>query len=278
MIRDLQRPKPDRDLALGELLRKKANEGVKILMLVWDDRTSVQLLKEDGVITRHYFHDTKVHCVLCPRDPDNLHSIVQDSTMFIHHQKIEVVDSELLNVESNRRIVSFIGGINLTNRRYDTASHPIFRTLDTDHHADFRQPCFHDASIAKGGPREPWHDMHCRLEGPVAWDVLFNFEQRWRKLGEKGLLVHLQEMDDIFIPPSPVTFPEDHETWMVELPSAFLTTLRLQLDLVLSAGRIMLSTEAFRMHILMPFVEQRILFTLKINISLVALSARIQMI
>ncbi|XWS70696.1 hypothetical protein CRYUN_Cryun03dG0069300 [Craigia yunnanensis] len=226
MIRDLKRPKPEGDLTLGELLKMKADEGVRVLMLVWDDRTSVELLKKDGVMashdedTRHYFHDTKVHCVLCPRNPDNMHSIVQDieiSTMFTHHQKIVVVDSELRNGESKRRIVSFIGGIDLCDGRYDTPSHPIFRTLGTVHHDDFHQPCFHDASIAKGGPREPWHDMHCRLEGPVAWDVLLNFKQRWRKQGEKDLLVHLRELDDIFIPPSPVTFPEDHETWNVQL-------------------------------------------------------------
>lgn len=30
-------------------------------------------------------------------------------------------------------------------------------------------------------PRQPWHDMHCRIEGPAAYDVLINFEQRWRK-------------------------------------------------------------------------------------------------
>jgi phospholipase D1/2 len=31
------------------------------------------------------------------------------------------------------------------------------------------------------GPRQPWHDLHCRIEGPAAYDVLKNFEQRWRK-------------------------------------------------------------------------------------------------
>lgn len=32
-----------------------------------------------------------------------------------------------------------------------------------------------------GGPREPWHDLHCKIEGPAVYDVLTNFEQRWRK-------------------------------------------------------------------------------------------------
>lgn len=31
------------------------------------------------------------------------------------------------------------------------------------------------------GPRQPWHDIHCRLEGPAATDVLVNFVQRWLK-------------------------------------------------------------------------------------------------
>ena len=31
------------------------------------------------------------------------------------------------------------------------------------------------------GPRQPWHDIHCRLQGPVATDVLVNHVQRWLK-------------------------------------------------------------------------------------------------
>jgi len=64
------------------------------------------------------------------------------------------------------------------------------------------------------GPGEPWHDIHCCLESPVAWDVLYNFEQRWHKQGGKDLLIQLQ---DLIIPPSPVTFPEDGEAWDVHL-------------------------------------------------------------
>lgn len=30
-------------------------------------------------------------------------------------------------------------------------------------------------------PRQPWHDLHCRIDGPAAYDVLINFAQRWRK-------------------------------------------------------------------------------------------------
>ncbi|KAL2463079.1 Phospholipase D alpha 2 [Forsythia ovata] len=167
-------------------------------MLVWDDRTSVGLLKKDGLVATHdeeteyYFQGTDVHCNLCPRNPDDGGSIIQDvqiSTMFTHHQKIVVI------------------------------RHPIpftFRTLDTAHHDDFHQPNFTGAAITKGGPREPWHDIHSCLEGPIAWDVLFNFEQRWKKQGGEDILLNLRELE-VIMPPSPVMFPDDHETWNVQL-------------------------------------------------------------
>lgn len=227
LVRDSRRPKPGGDIKLGDLLKKKASEGVKVLMLVWDDRTSVDLLKRDGLMATHdedtenFFRNSDVHCVLCPRNPDDAGSFIQNvqiSTMFTHHQKIVVVDSELPGSGSDkRRIVSFVGGIDLCDGRYDTAFHSLFRTLDSAHHDDFHQPNFPGAAINKGGPREPWHDIHSKLEGPIAWDVLFNFEQRWRKQGGKDILVPLRELDDVIIPPSPVMYPEDHETWNVQL-------------------------------------------------------------
>eukprot|EP00262_Sarcandra_glabra_P021160 TRINITY_DN876_c0_g1_i1.p1 TRINITY_DN876_c0_g1~~TRINITY_DN876_c0_g1_i1.p1 ORF type:complete len:813 (+),score=144.84 TRINITY_DN876_c0_g1_i1:311-2749(+) len=227
LVRDLKRQKPGGDVTLGELLKRKASEGVRVLMLVWDDRTSVPLLKKDGLMATHdeetanYFRDTDVHCVLCPRNPDDGGSIIQDlqvSTMFTHHQKIVVVDAELPGRGSQqRRIMSFVGGIDLCDGRYDTQFHSLFRTLDNVHHADFHQPNFTGACIQKGGPREPWHDIHCKLEGPIAWDVLFNFEQRWRKQGGKDLLIQLRDLSDIIIPPSPVMYLEDQETWNVQL-------------------------------------------------------------
>ncbi|KAF3625495.1 Phospholipase D alpha 1 [Capsicum annuum] len=227
LLRDSRREKPGGDETLGELLKKKAEEGVKVLMLVWDDRTSVGLLKKDGLMATHdeetekYFKDTDVNCVLCPRNPDDGGSIVNDlqiSTMFTHHQKIVIVDSDMPNGDSEmRRIVSFVGGIDLCDGRYDTPFHSLFRTLDTAHHDDFHQPNFAEASISKGGPREPWHDIHSRVEGPIAWDVLFNFEQRWRKQGGKDILVKLRELDNVIIPPSPVMYPDDPESWNVQL-------------------------------------------------------------
>jgi len=100
-----------------------------------------------------------------------------------------------------RRIIAFVGGLDLTNGRWDTPNHPLFRTLDVEHKNDFLhgwglKQCF--------GPREPWHDIHSKLEGPIARDVLTNFEQRWRKqaktplvnIGKEFISIQQEEIHD----------------------------------------------------------------------------------
>ncbi|KAJ4954183.1 hypothetical protein NE237_031015 [Protea cynaroides] len=220
LVRDLTRPKPGGDYTLGELLKKKASEGVRVLLLVWNDKTGI--MGTHDTETFKFFQNSDVHCVLCGRNPDVGDSLVQGietSTMFTHHQKIVVVDSEMPSgsASEQRRIVSFVGGIDLCDGRYDTPIHSLFKTLNTVHHDDFHQPNFKGSSIYKGGPREPWHDIHCRLEGSVAWDVLYTFEQRWHKQGGKNLLLQLRDFEDIIIYPSPVTSLDDHESWSVQL-------------------------------------------------------------
>lgn len=35
------------------------------------------------------------------------------------------------------------------------------------------------------GPREPWHDIHAQLWGPIAYDVFLNFYERWSRQGSR---------------------------------------------------------------------------------------------
>ncbi|KAM3262725.1 hypothetical protein ACQJBY_053074 [Aegilops geniculata] len=230
LIRDDARPRPGGDATLGELLKRKASEGVRVLMLVWDDRTSVESLgmtwgymDTHDAETANYFHGTDVQCVLCPRNPDVGRSAVmglETAYLISHHQKIIAVDHDMpvRGSSSRRRIVSFVGGLDLCDGRYDTQFHSLFRTLDTAHQKDFHQISIADASIDKGGPRQPWHDIHAKVEGPAAWDILYNFEQRWRKQGgDHDLLVDLNALASLIIPPSAVTFPEDQEAWNVQV-------------------------------------------------------------
>ena len=55
------------------------------------------------------------------------------------------------------------------------------------------------------GPREPWHDIHCRLIGPVAYDVYLNFYERWsRQCSKYGRLDPLCDPSLFAIPETEV--------------------------------------------------------------------------
>lgn len=76
----------------------------------------------------------------------------------------------------------FLGGIDLTYGRYENGTYSLFRSLQTDHKDDFHNACVTVSPMV--GPREPWHDIHSRVQGPGALDLLKNFEERW--IGQGG--------------------------------------------------------------------------------------------
>ena len=51
-----------------------------------------------------------------------------------------IVDSECgYQPDGRRKLVAYVGGLDLTGGRYDTPDHPLFETLKTDHNGDFRK-------------------------------------------------------------------------------------------------------------------------------------------
>eukprot|EP00891_Asterochloris_glomerata_P005063 jgi/Astpho2/5063/fgenesh1_pm.00071_%23_10_t len=194
------------ELTLGELLKKRASEGVRVCIMIWDDRSSINLpvlTGGSGLMithdeeTRRYFAGSKVHVKVCKRAGGKRDSWKQRFTlgaMFTHHQKTIVMDVDparwsgqanrpLKSQGTMRQLIAFVGGIDLCDGRYDTPEHSLFKTLDTTHEPpDFYAHLDPDTcETCAAGPRQPWHDIHCRLEGPVAWDVYHNFVQRWKQ-------------------------------------------------------------------------------------------------
>ncbi|KAK4740976.1 hypothetical protein SAY87_024564 [Trapa incisa] len=188
LVREPTRPLPiGGELTLGDLLKYKSQEGVRVVMLIWDDKTSHDkfLLKTEGVMQTHdeetkkFFRHSSVHCVLSPRYASNKLSIFKQQvvgTLYTHHQKCVLLDTQASG--NNRKITAFIGGLDLCDGRYDTPDHRLYRDLDTIFKNDFHNPTFTSTSNL---PRQPWHDLHCKIEGPAAYDILTNFEQRWKK-------------------------------------------------------------------------------------------------
>uniref|UniRef100_A0A0D9XDU2 Phospholipase D n=1 Tax=Leersia perrieri TaxID=77586 RepID=A0A0D9XDU2_9ORYZ len=211
-------------VTLGEMLKRKADEGVSVLVMTWQDMTSVSFLGNAGLMnthdeeTRRFFEGTNVRCFLCPRHAAASLSVAQRvevATEFTHHQKTVTLDAADATNGERRHVVSFIGGIDLCDGRYDDEKHTLFGGLDTTYRHDFLQNNLKHATLRHGGPREPWHDVHCRLEGPAAWDVLTNFEQRWRKQSPPeltGCLLHNLTPSEF---PNPVV--EHDESWNVQV-------------------------------------------------------------
>ncbi|KAI7738074.1 hypothetical protein M8C21_018063 [Ambrosia artemisiifolia] len=192
-----------RDSVLGDLLKSKSDEGVRVLLLVWDDPTSKSIFgyKTEGVMqthdeeTRAFFKNSSVQVLLCPR------SLAKSSwtkkaaeTIYSHHQKTVIVDAD---AGIKRRIMAFVGGLDLCEGRYDTPEHSLFSTLNTLHKDDYHNPNYIGSTA--GCPREPWHDLHCRIEGPAAYDVLQNFEERWLRASKPRGLSKMTKFSDVLL-------------------------------------------------------------------------------
>lgn len=66
--------------------------------------------------------------------------IQEAGTIYTHHQKTVIVDADAGN--NIRKLIAFVGGLDLCLGRYDTPSHPIFRTLETVHKDDYHNGNF----------------------------------------------------------------------------------------------------------------------------------------
>ncbi|KAK2987235.1 hypothetical protein RJ640_027185, partial [Escallonia rubra] len=176
---------------LGDFLKTKSEEGVRVVLLVWDDFTSQTILghihegkmKTHDEETRQFFKHSSVQLLLCPRHAGKGRSWLKKQEagkIYTHHQKTVIVDADAGH--GKRKIIAFVGGLDLAKGRYDTPKHPLFTTLQTVHKDDYRNRTFKGPTV--GCPRTPWHDLHCQIDGPAAYDILTNFEERWLKASE----------------------------------------------------------------------------------------------
>ncbi|CAJ1928132.1 unnamed protein product [Sphenostylis stenocarpa] len=221
---------------LGDLLKDKSQEGVRVLLLVWDDPTSGSVLgyKTVGLMnthdedTREFFKHSSVRVLLCPRAGGKGHSFLKTQeagTIYTHHQKTVIVDADAGH--SKRKIKAFIGGLDLCLGRYDTPNHSLFRTLQTTHKDDYHNPNFEGP--VTGCPRQPWHDLHSQVDGPAAYDILTNFEERWlralkmnrfqkMKSSHDDSLLKIDRITDIVgIDDVPSQNEDNRETWHVQV-------------------------------------------------------------
>eukprot|EP01063_Lacrimia_lanifica_P039139 TRINITY_DN8522_c0_g2_i1.p1 TRINITY_DN8522_c0_g2~~TRINITY_DN8522_c0_g2_i1.p1 ORF type:complete len:826 (+),score=355.88 TRINITY_DN8522_c0_g2_i1:43-2520(+) len=179
-----------RNISLGDLLKMKSQEGVCICIMVWREATSNATLGMDGVVgtfseqTRAFFAKTKVVVKTFLRlNESSLHMVA-----FTHHQKYVVCDAPALLTPNGtpprapRRLIAFLGGIDLTKGRFETPRKHLYGKNDSWYLSgnDYYQNCVVGAEWNRDA-RQPWQDIHAKIEGPMARDLITNFTERWEK-------------------------------------------------------------------------------------------------
>ena len=111
-------------------------------MLVWNEMMSTDsmagMMGTHDEDTRRFFEGTAVDCKLVSRGrTDGVIADVFVGTVYTHHQKTVICDAEFEEDDSLRKIVAFIGGLDITDGRYDTPQFPLFQTIKTLHQGDF---------------------------------------------------------------------------------------------------------------------------------------------
>ncbi|KAJ2687951.1 hypothetical protein IWW39_002566 [Coemansia spiralis] len=169
---------------LDRLLKRKAEEGVKIYIVVYKEVTVS--LTINSAYTKRKLQSLHPN-IMVQRNPDHL----AGGTMFwAHHEKMVVVDNTF----------AFIGGLDLCWGRYDTHAHRLgdyflphkgrsFAHLQIFYGQDYNNARIHDFSNVndyeetlidrRTTPRMPWHDVHMAMIGQPARDVARHFIQRW---------------------------------------------------------------------------------------------------
>ena len=172
---------------LDNLLKRKAEEGVKIFVIIYNE-VSDKTTPTDSQYTKKRLMGLHPN-IMVQRSPSHLQSGI---LLWSHHEKLCVVDEA----------IAFMGGLDLCFGRWDTSQHilidedfepgatgkdgPIWPGKDmsnervVEYHT-LNKP-FEDMFDRSKVPRMPWHDVGLQIVGQPARDLCRHFVQRWNLL------------------------------------------------------------------------------------------------
>ncbi|WOO77674.1 Phospholipase D1 [Vanrija pseudolonga] len=165
---------------LDRLLKRKAEQGVKVFVQVYKEVTASMSLGSKH--TKHALEDLHPNIAVM-RHPD--HSGGELVYYFSHHEKLCIVDNK----------VAAMGGLDACFGRWDTPNHP----LADVHPAKFEDALFpgqdynnsrimdfqtvdkytSNALAIQEAGRMPWHDTSLTFIGPCVVDLVQHFCERW---------------------------------------------------------------------------------------------------
>ncbi|KAH9929263.1 phospholipase D [Fomitopsis serialis] len=180
-------PAHNQEWRLDRLLKRKAEEGVKIYVVVYKEVT--QTMSMSSSHTKHALEDLHPN-IACMRHPDHIGS-KDDVEFWSHHEKLVIVD--------NHR--ACVGGLDICFGRWDTHTHPLADVHPTDFtrtlfagqdYNNARVLDFKDVQnyVSNGlsiieTARMPWHDVHMTLCGPSVLDLVQHFVERWNEVKKR---------------------------------------------------------------------------------------------
>ncbi|KAG8952526.1 hypothetical protein FRC00_006757, partial [Tulasnella sp. 408] len=205
----LRRPPADNEeWRLDRLLKRKAEQGVKVYVIVYKEVT--QTSANSSRHTKNALQELHPN-VQVQRHPDHI-GAVDTVKIWSHHEKLLVVDCDR----------ACIGGLDLCFGRWDTHSHP----LSDCHPTDFTRTVFpgqdynngrvmdfqqvdnyvsNQISILETG-RMPWHDVHLSLVGDAVADCVQHFVERWNEV-KKRKNKDVEKYDWLEFPGDPASHP-----------------------------------------------------------------------
>lgn len=201
---------------LDNLLRKKAEEGVRIYVILYNE-VSNQFTPTDSGYTKSKLMSLHPN-IFVQRSPSHLKT---GTFYWAHHEKMCVID----------QMIAFMGGFDLCFGRYDTPSHALVDdaaiggATETDpallgpardgaeahiwpgqDYANERVIEWQNLSKPEMDllprdtmPRMPWHDVGAQIFGQPARDLCRHFCQRW------NMLLRSKKRIDFLIPPADLT-------------------------------------------------------------------------
>jgi phosphatidylserine/phosphatidylglycerophosphate/cardiolipin synthase-like enzyme len=152
---------PLADEELGGLLRRAISRGVEVRAMYWD-QFQANIGNAENLASGHSNNEELTSIINTDRNGKRGWAVRDRSTRAFgsFHQKALVLVSGTVAAV---KVTAWLGGIDLANGRWDTELH-----LEQD-------------PDRLGGK---WWDTQVRLAGPAATEVLRNFAQRWRAIGE----------------------------------------------------------------------------------------------
>ncbi|GAA6040745.1 hypothetical protein JCM8097_003276 [Rhodosporidiobolus ruineniae] len=177
-------PAQHEDYRLDRLLLRKAEQGVKVFVMVYKEVT--QAMTMSSAHTKHFLEDLHQNIAVM-RHPDHLGGEMQ--AYWSHHEKIVVVDSA-------QGGIACIGGLDLCFGRWDLkGNYPLADVHPTDFGRtlfpgqDYNNARIQDfQSVDKwvsnqqsrlDAPRMPWSDIHSMMIGPAVLDVAQHFVEHF---------------------------------------------------------------------------------------------------